>query len=75
MFTNKSSSLKFFYYSPVGIKDEEIEIIKGIDWIYTKYLFYGVARQQNFSGDKNLFNLIQSLNEVNQSSTSKFKIN
>jgi putative transposase len=33
-----------FYYSPVGITEEEIEIMREIDQIYTKYPFYGVGK-------------------------------
>ena len=33
-----------YYYSPIGITDEEIEIMKEIDRIYTKYPFYGVGK-------------------------------
>jgi len=33
-----------YYYTPVGITTEEIEIMKEIDKIYTKYPFYGVGK-------------------------------
>ena len=33
-----------YYYSPVGITEEEIEIMREIDQIYTKYPFYGVGK-------------------------------
>ena len=33
-----------YYYSPVGITAEEIEIMKAIDRIYTKHPFYGVGK-------------------------------
>lgn len=33
-----------YYYSPLGVTEEELEIMKRIDKIYTKYPFYGVRR-------------------------------
>jgi len=33
-----------YYYTPIGITAEEIEIMKAIDKIYTKYPFYGVGK-------------------------------
>jgi putative transposase len=33
-----------YYYSPLGITEEELEIMSRIDKIYTKYPFYGVRR-------------------------------
>ena len=33
-----------YYYNPIGIKEEELEIMKRIDKIYTHYPFYGYRK-------------------------------
>jgi putative transposase len=55
-----------YYYSPLGVTEEELEIMKKIDRIYTDYPFYGIRkiteelkRQGNFYNHKRIWRLMQ----------------
>lgn len=59
---NRSS----YYYSPLGVSQEELEIMAKIDRIYTDYPFYGVRkiteelrRQGSFYNHKRIWRLMQ----------------